>query len=235
MPDFSVSLGDYGSIGIEVPGTASSREVEHDSYGGLCRSSKAHHSLDQRSKPIRNFRPNHTKDAELPYLRTRLVCHVDCDRLSPSAKRALFASTREQAKEGYILSRIKQEVIDALRSDDDLIRLNREARDQSLSEKDEEAKKRLQRDVARMLNLRGKAQVDTSKATQKGSGGGVGGGGGNRRKVEPLDTREPPTYILILHEADEPIRFHGGQRRWIRIETDATSDTTTLRSLRTPA
>jgi hypothetical protein len=35
------------------------------------------------------------KHAELPYLAQRTVCHLDCNSLTPEAKRALFVSTRE--------------------------------------------------------------------------------------------------------------------------------------------
>jgi hypothetical protein len=36
--------------------------------------------------------------------------------------------------------------------------------------------------------------------------------------------RDPPTFIRIVADEDEPIEFHAGQRRYIRIETDANSD-----------
>jgi hypothetical protein len=224
MPTFSVDLGEYGSIGIEywvllAPEKSSTIPVAAyvDHRKPIILSINGQNQSELSALLIR-------RDAELPYLKTRLICHVDCDRLSTLAKRALFASTREQAKEGYILGRIKEEVIDALKSDDDLIRLNREAKDKSLTEKDDEAKKRIQKEVARMLNFAGRSQIEASSASQKGAGTGSGGSGGGRRKVAPLETHEPPTYVRLVQDAGEAIRFYGGQRRWVRVETDATAD-----------
>jgi hypothetical protein len=92
---FNVDLGDYGSIGIE--------------YWVLARLEAAQGK--KRTKPAENFvdatKPvvlthngqsqgeitgriiKDAKDgADLPFLQTqgRLVCHVNCDRLSPNAK-----------------------------------------------------------------------------------------------------------------------------------------------------
>lgn len=226
MPMLSVNLGDLGQIGIEYwlllaperkNSIATAAYVDHSKP--IILTINGQNQSELSALLIR-------KDAELPYLRTRLICHIDCDGLSSLAKRALFSSTREQAKEGEILSRIKQELIDVLISDDDLKRLNREAKEKSLTQTDEEAKKRLRKEVARMLNLMGKSQAE-SKSTAKGgdtASGKGGGGGGSYRKLEPLETREPPTFIRILQDDEKPIRFFPGQRKWIRIETDAPSE-----------
>src|SRR5207249_3819631 len=71
------------------------------------------------------------KDADLPYLAQRLICHIDCNSLTPSAKRALFVSNREDARRGVVYDLIQQELVKALRSDDELTRLNDEAREQT--------------------------------------------------------------------------------------------------------
>lgn len=224
MPMLSVSLGEMGQIGIEywllLPpekrnSIATSAYVDHRKPIIL-----SINGQNQSEISVLLVR----KDAELPYLKTRLICHVDCDGLSSMAKRALFASTREQAKEGEILARIRQELIDVLKSDDDLKRLNREAKDKSLTDTDEEAKKRLQKEVARMLNLVGKIQVESKSTSSDGTTTSPRGQGGGYRKLEPLETREPPTYIRILHDDEKPIRFFAGQRKWLRIETDAPSN-----------
>jgi hypothetical protein len=222
MPMFSVSLGEIGLLGIEywvlLPaekvGIPIAAYVDHKKPIIL-----SINGQNQSEISVLLIR----KDAELPYLKSRLICHVNCDNLTAEAKRALFASTREQAKEGYILDRIKDEIAVALKSDDELIRLNREAKDKSLSEHDEETKRRLRKEVANMLRLIGKTQVESSKTTSLGAGVAGGGGGKRTRKLEPLETREPPTFVEILKD-EPPIRFHAGQRRWLRIETDAKSN-----------
>jgi hypothetical protein len=224
MPMFSVSLGEHGLIGLEYwvllpPEKASTVPIAAyvDHRKPIVLSINGQNQSELSALLIR-------KDAELPYLKSRLICHIDCDGLSPGAKRALFASTREQAKEGYLLDRIREEFVSALKSDDELTRLNREAKDKSLSEADDETKKKLQKEVAKMMKLMGKAQVEVDRSSQAGTGSGRGGGGGGGRKLEPLETREPPTFIRLLRNDDEPVPFYRGQRRWLRIETDAPSE-----------
>jgi hypothetical protein len=165
------------------------------------------------------------KDADLPFLQTqgRLILHANCDRLTPTAKRQLFSSTREQSREGFIQSMIQEEIINLLKSEDELKRLNEEAREQSLKDKDEAAEKQMQRQVAKLLRIVGPAlaEVDGSK--------GEGGEGppkrrGPRVKPQPIDLREPPTYIRILGDKDDEITFYAGQRKYLRVETDANSD-----------
>ena len=95
------------------------------------------------------------KFAELPYLTQRLICHVDCNHLTPTGKRSLFASTREDVRRGIVYERIHEELIKALRSDDDLIRLKNEAREEGMREQDETATQQMRREVARLLRIHG--------------------------------------------------------------------------------
>jgi hypothetical protein len=228
MPLFNVSLGDHGDIGIE--------------YWVLARPESKSHTR-QHTKPTDNF-VNSAKpiilshngqnqgeitgrlikdDADLPFLQGRLICHVNCDRLAPAAKRSLFSSTREQSREGYLLERIREELVRLLESDDELTRLNEEAREQSLKEKDETAQKEMRRQVARLLRIAGAALQEF---------GGTRGKEGNGRDVKraprvkplPIEPKDPPTFIRIVWDEEKRIPFHGGQRRYIRIETDANSD-----------
>jgi hypothetical protein len=224
MPMTSVSLGELGQVGFEywllpIPERKNSIPTAAyvDHHKPIVLSVNGQNQSELSALLIR-------KEAELPYLRNRLICHIDCDGLSSLAKRALFSSTREQAKEGEILERIRQELIDLLRSDDDLKRLNREAKEKTLADTDEETKKRVRKEVARMLTLMGKSQAETLSTSSEGSEQVPRGKGGGYRKLEPLETREPPTFIRILHDEEKAIRFYPGQRKWLRIETDASSD-----------
>lgn len=228
LPMFNVSLGDHGDIGVE--------------YWVLARPEVQ--KGKKPNKPSRNYvddaRPivlSHngqnqgefsgrliSKEADLPFLQTqgRLIVHVNCDRLSPTAKRQLFSSTREQAREGYVQSAIQDEVLKLLASDDELKRLNEEAREQSLKEKDDAAQKQMQRQVAKLLRLVGPALVEV-KGDKTGDGGEEKKKRKPRPKPEPIETVDPPTYIRIIADDDEPITFYPGQRRYVRIETDANS------------
>ena len=233
VPLFSVDLGDFGTIGIE--------------YWVLSRSGSS--KSKKRSKPANNFVDSAypiilthngqnqgelpgrlVKDArdgaDLPFLQTqgRLIGNVNCDRLSPHAKRLLFASTREQLREGQMLNRIKKEMVQALTTDDELVRLNEEARQQSLQERDEEADRKMRRQVAKLLQITG--------ARLQGAGGTRETQNGSRRvrpgppprPPQPIEPKEPPTFVRIVWEKEGKVQFFAGQRRYIRLETDASSD-----------
>jgi hypothetical protein len=165
------------------------------------------------------------KDAELPFLTQRLICHIDCNSLVPGAKRALFISNREDARKGVVLKLIVDELIRALRSDDELTRLNNEARALGMHENDENAVREMRREVSRLLRIQG---LNVGEAT----GGEPGGESGAERPThprpprpprppEPIELREPPTYIRFLWDESEPIDFYAEQRRFLRIQTDA--------------
>ncbi|HEX8467836.1 MAG TPA: hypothetical protein VF620_08535 [Allosphingosinicella sp.] len=229
VPMFSVALGDYGSVGIEywilaLPETKDGKRRRTKPADAFVDSTKpivlTHNGQNQGELSGRLIRD----DADLPFLQTqgRLICHVNCDRLSANAKRQLFSSTREQSREGFMLDRLRSEIVGALRADDELVRLNEEAREQSLKERDEDAERRIRRRVAKLLNLVGSA-ADESGGKGKGDGQ-QGGRRGPRVKPLPITPSEPPTYVSIRWESEAPIRFHAGRRRYIRVETDANSD-----------
>ena len=228
IPLFFTSLGaDYGRIGVE--------------YWVLERPNK------QNKKPSAAFvnpsRPivltlngqNHAelpqalvrRSAELPYLTQRLICHISCDYLTPVAKRALFASTREDVRRGAVDDLVQQELIRILRSDDELARLNNEAREQGREEQDESAVQQMRNEVARLLRLQG---VDVGSGT--GSKAASEPGPEDRPKRPPpprppppsIELHEPPTYIKLVWPDGEDIKFYREQRRYIRVVTDAASN-----------
>lgn len=233
VPMFNIELGDYGTIGIEYWVLARLKAVS-----GRRRTKPANNFVDSARPVILTHNGQNqgeitgriikdAKDgADLPFLQTqgRLICHVNCDRLSAGAKRMLFSSTREQSREGYMLERIREELIGALRADDELRRLNEEAREQSLREKDEEAKKNMRKRVAKLLRIAGAALYDAGG--RKPSVDGDQGVNPNPNPIRPLpiEVKEPPTFVRIVWEEDREIPFYAGQRRYIRVETDANSD-----------
>jgi hypothetical protein len=229
LPLFNVSLGDHGDIGIEYWVLA-----QPESKPGK-KASKPSRSFVDDAKPIILTHNGQNqdewtgriikKDADLPFLQAqgRLIVNVNCDRLSPAAKRLFFASTREKSREGFLQNTIIDEVISLLKSDDELKRLNEEARDQSLKEKDDAAEKEMQRQVAKLLRIVGPALVDVAGA-KTAPGEGPPARRGPRAKPKVIELREPPTYIKILGDKEDNITFYGGQRRYIRVETDANSN-----------
>jgi hypothetical protein len=230
LPMFNVSLGDYGDIGIEY-WVLSRPEAKN----GKKSSTKPSRSFVDDAKPIILTHNGQNqgeltgriikKDADLPFLQTqgRLILHVNCDRLAATAKRHLFSSTREQSREGFIQSIIQEEIINLLKSEDELKRLNEEAREQSLKDKDEAAEKQMQRQVAKLLRIVGPSLAEIGGSKKEGRDGAP-----KRRvprtKPQPIEPKEPPTYIKILGDKEDEITFYGGQRKYLRVETDANSD-----------
>ncbi len=95
---FNVELGDYGSIGIEywvlsrlktTKGSKRTKPAENfvDSSKPVVLTHNGQNHGDLTGKLIRDAKHG----ADLPFLQTqgRLICHVNCDRLSANAKRHL--------------------------------------------------------------------------------------------------------------------------------------------------
>lgn len=226
VPSFYVSLGDFGNVGFEYwvlerPSRANKRPnaafVNPNRPIVLTLNGQNHAELN-----VSIVR----KEAGLPYLSQRLIVHIDCDSLTPAAKRALFASSREDVRRGVALQLIHEELVRILKSDDELARLNNEAREQGMRERDETAIQEMRREVARLLRLQG---IEIGQTVGTRAGGDQPGPDrparprGPRPRPQPIEVSEPPTYIRILWDQGEPIGFFPGQRRYIRIETDAHS------------
>jgi hypothetical protein len=227
MPIFNITLGDYGQIALEYwvlsqPEKASTKPSESFVDPGKP-IVLTHNGQNQGELPALLIR----RDADLPYLRNRLIVHVSCDGLTGEGKRLLFSSTREQSREGYLADRIASEVVSALRSDEVLEELNARAREQSLKEEDQAAEKRLQRQVAKLLDLVGPARVDTggaSRGPNEPPDRDSVEKRGQKRGLDPIHLSDPPTFLRILWEEGKVIGFFPGQRRYLRLETDAGSE-----------
>ena len=233
VPMFNVDLGDYGSIGIEYWVL-----VRPDTGKGKKKTKPAENFVDSTKPVILTHNGQNqgeitgriikdAKDgADLPFLQTqgRLICHVNCDRLSAGAKRMLFSSTREQSREGYMLDRIRSELIGALKADDELVRLNEEAREQSLKEKDEDAQKQMRRQVAKLLRIAGAALEPVAGKKAGEDGDKEVKPRPPRVKPLPIEPKDPPTFIHIVWDEETEMPFYAGQRRYVRVETDANSD-----------
>ena len=227
IPLFFTSLGaDYGRIGVEYwvlerPDRQNKRPsaafVNPAKPIVLTLNGQNHAELPQLL--IR-------RSAELPYLTQRLICHISCDHLTPVAKRALFASTREDVRRGAVYDLVQQELIRILRSDDELTRLNNEARQQGREEQDESAVQHMRNEVARLLRLQGVDVGSTSgsePARESSTPERPRRPRPPRPPPEPIELRDPPTYIKLVSPEGEDIKFYRGQRRYLRLVTDAPS------------
>jgi hypothetical protein len=225
-PMFYISLGDYGRAGIEYwllekPEKKNKRPTQAfvDPAKPIVLTLNGQNQDEMTVRVIR-------KEAELPFLTQRLICHIDCNSLTPAALRNLFSSNREGARRGAVYEMLEKALVGALRSDDELKRLNAEARDAQHRDEDKDVSERMRKEVAKLLRIQG---FEVSTTT-----GAVAGGPDldprpsprprpPRPIPNPIELREPPTFIRILWPEGESIGLYPGQRRYIRIETDAHS------------
>ncbi len=168
------------------------------------------------------------REAELPYLATRMVVHLDCNSLSPAAKKLLFVANREDVRRGQVKRRIEDEVVLALRADTELTRLNREARRQNLESRDETAREQMRREVTRLLRTLSTnvpVQAGAEPAPQPSTPRPPRPAGTPRGSRTPreIPIEDPPTYVRIVWDEERPIPFFPQQRRYVRVETNAPS------------
>ena len=217
---FYSTLGDFGRIGIEYWVLEEQNIRAYvDPRKTIILTLNGQNQAEISSSLVR-------KKADLLYLVKRLIIHVQCDNLTHDAKRILFVSTREDVRTGVVIELIKNEIISALKSDQELERLNNEAREQSIKEHDEIAELETRKEVAKLLRMYGVSVTNDilSQLSKKGrSATDPKLSKSGRRIISPIDLKEPPTYIKIIWKKDDEIGFYPKQRRWIRIETDANS------------
>ncbi len=155
------------------------------------------------------------------------MVHVDCNNLSPLAKRNLFSSTREDIRKNQISKIILEEIVKSLKSDDELRLLNEEAKNITIHRKDENTERVIQKEVAKLLHF-----YDFNATI---SGGGTktveipkeittvvpSAASHTHLLTKKIELHDPPTYLKILNKS--PVEFCPEQRRYMRIETDAMS------------
>lgn len=221
VPQFFVELSEFGRIGIEYWVLESATKENKRPSAAFVNPAKpiiltlnGQNQEEMTSLLIR-------KDSELPYLALRLICHIDCDNLSPEGKRNIFSSTREGARRGLVYALIQKEIINNFRSDDELRRLNEEAKKRGTEEVDKTALQSMRKEIARLLRLQGLNVGDGGM--EAGQDPGRGGPKPPRPKpvVVPIPVQDPPTYIKFVNEDD--VTLYPEQRKYIRIETDAPS------------
>lgn len=225
---FYTTLGEFGQVGIEYwvlePPTATNKRPSAafvNPNKPIILTLNGQNQAEMSHLLVR-------KNAELTHLTQRLICHIDCNSLTPTAKRELFVSNREEARRGVVYDLIHEEVVKVLRSDDELTRLNNEAKEMGRREQDKTAIEQTRREVARLLRLQGMDIGPGFGATVPGTNAGATPrqqrkAPRHRTPPKPIEIHEPPTYVRVLWDEDEAITFYPQQRRYIRIETDAQS------------
>lgn len=158
---------------------------------------------------------------QLPYLAKFLILQVELDHLLPAARRELLSSTRDRLKRTQFFYDMRERICDALAEDTELIRLNDVRKEELLCRHSEKDRERMRQRFAELME-RLRPGVDAS-----GAGGGGGGEGGrpsngprNRDPLEPLPTRDEPTFLRIAN-AKRPIAVRLDRHGLVQLESDA--------------
>lgn len=229
VPMYSINVAEFGTIGLEY---------------WVLEENPAEKKYDPIVAYVDNKRPilftlngqTHAefpvslikKEAELPFLKNRLIVHVDCNNLSPSAKRSLFSSNREDIRKNELSILIIEEIVRSLKSDDELKVINEEARNAILGSQDVTSEEEIRKEVAKLLHLYD-FSTDLSlggmesipSITEINSVSPPVHPPRGPRILREIELHDPPTYMKILNNS--PTNFYKGQRRYIRIECDAFS------------
>lgn len=157
------------------------------------------------------------KDLQLPYLERYIVVHVDCDEVDNRTRRELFPTTRESLRDASVADDLQDLIVETLREDENLRRLDRERKKRYLQRTDSDSVDRIRKRLADRIQ-------DRLKSDGVGSGSGSGSSGSSRDsepgpKPEPIPVEEPPTFIQITSR--EPRTVHPGKRFTLSFKTDA--------------
>jgi hypothetical protein len=168
--------------------------------------------------------------AKLPFIYRSIIVQIEADGLSRQAKKELFASTRERARQSDVRTEIYETLASVLRGDEELQRLNDEERERLLRKSsaavNEKVRKKLSRYIRHVLK-------DTERPGQAGAAGSARGTDGHvakhRKPGQPGTPRstddshlpEVPTYLRFAKEA---LTVAQGGRAQLWVEIDAKND-----------
>jgi len=223
MPLFHVLMADYGRLGVEYWVLAAATKDNKRPSAAFVDPNRpvilTVHGQSHGELPASIIK----KDADLYFLGTRLIIHLDCNALTPQAKRNLFVANREEIRSGEVLKAIQDEIIRVLRTDDELARLNEEAKNQGIRQRDEQAEAQIRQEVARILRSFGPGLLLPVAGSGRREAGEAPARLARPRPVPrptiTIEIQDPPTFLEIL--AEGPIKFYPGQRRYVRVRTDA--------------
>ncbi|MBI2133628.1 hypothetical protein HYU11_03015 [Candidatus Woesearchaeota archaeon] len=161
-------------------------------------------------------------DCKFGYIYKSLIVQVECDELTAAGKKFFFTSGRDRLKKAA-QEEISSGIIDIL-SKDDYLKAENEAREQeSISEQVGKDTTEIRRKLAEMLNklnpgkfkitLAGQKKIESGSATKSS-------GGGKKAGLEPLETKEKPSFIKIAN-INDPIKLKKGRTSRLNIESDA--------------
>ncbi len=157
---------------------------------------------------------------QLPYLAKFLIIQVELDHLLPAARRELLSSTRDRLKRTPFFYEMRERICAALAEDEELIRLNDMRKEELLSRHSDKDRERMRQRFAQLME-RLKPGVDAVSAGKgEVEGGRERSGSQIREPLEPLPTRDEPTFVRIVN-SKRPIPVRLDRQALIRLECDA--------------
>jgi hypothetical protein len=157
---------------------------------------------------------------QLPYLAKFLIIQVELDLLLPAARRELLSTTRDRLKRTPFFFEMREKICAALAEDEQLIRLNDIRKEELLARHSEKDRERMRQRFAQLME-RLKSGLDaTSGGQSEGESGRPPTKPHTREPLEPLPTRDEPTFLRIAN-AKHPVPVRLDRQALIRLESDA--------------
>jgi hypothetical protein len=157
---------------------------------------------------------------QLPYLAKFLILQVELDNLLPAARRELLSSTRDRLKRTAFFSEMRERICAALSEDEELIRLNDLRKEELLSRHSEKDRERMRQRFAELMERLRPGTDASSRGSGSLEGGRPPSGPRSREPLEPLPTKEEPTFLRIAN-ARRPVPMRLDRQALIRLESDA--------------
>jgi hypothetical protein len=164
------------------------------------------------------------KESRYSLLTDSLLVQVDCDHLSRQIKKGLFTATRSGIVSGERrLELVEKCIREALKSDENLKRIQDERVRRLLATVDEESESQVRKLLERLISV---------TKPFEGAGARPGEGEGQVSSGKPkFRPKDPPTYFKFVEE-NQSIAIEPGSQRVIDIVTDGSDDLLTRRRRR---
>jgi hypothetical protein len=158
---------------------------------------------------------------QLPNLVKSLVVQVELDGLTPAARRQLLSTTRDRLKQTPAFERLREQICSAMIEDESLRHIDQQRKEKLLARQSDKDRDKIKRRMAKLME-KFHAGVDATAPSQGDAQGGrqQRPSSGDREPLQPLPTKDEPTFIQISNKK-KPIPIQVGRSAVLRLESDA--------------
>ena len=161
-------------------------------------------------------------NAKLPFLYKNIVVQIDADGLTPVAKGEIFTSTRERGTMSDLRDQIYQQLGRLLREDEELKRLNHEAKERLLQRSTRASSEKVRQRLAKFIKTKLKDRTRSgSGGTDTGTGGRRKPRGGGGSGPRPTDDSHLPNFPTKLSFERKSVMIYQGAGAYSWVEIDA--------------